>query len=115
MKPAGTGPRYSGVVSRYFAPLPPSTPVGPTSTIGRCQASIRAWLIKFWTRPRVTRAVDVNRLFTESELRTPLRTAESAFPELHPVVLIMARTGLRLGEALLLQPGGFDFEHRRIF
>jgi integrase len=81
---------------------------------GHMAANPAARLMKFLTRPRATRAVDVQRLFTESELRTLLVTAEREFPELYPIVLIMARTGLRLGEVLLLQPSDFDFEGRRI-
>jgi len=47
--------------------------------------------------------------------RTLLLAAERHFPALYPIVLIMARTGLRVGEVLLLQPEDFDFAHRRIF
>jgi integrase len=82
---------------------------------GHMAANPAARLMKFLTRPRATRAVDVRRLFTEPELRALLVTAEREYPELYPILLIMARTGLRLGETLLLQPGDFDFEHRRIF
>jgi integrase len=81
---------------------------------GHLPANPAARLMRFLTRPRATRAVDVRCLFSESELRTLLMTAERDFPELYPIVLVMARTGLRLGEVLLLQPGDFDFEHRRI-
>jgi integrase len=72
-------------------------------------------LMKFLTRPRGSRAVDARKLFPEPELRILLLAAERHFPALYPIVLIMARTGLRVGEVLLLQPKDFDFAHRRIF
>jgi integrase len=81
---------------------------------GHLAANPAARLMKFLTPTRATRAVDAHRLFAEPELRALLQTAEREFPELYPIILIMARTGLRVGEALLLQPGDFDFEHRRI-
>ena len=61
---------------------------------GHLAINLAARLMKFLTRPPATRAVDVRRLFTESELRTLLMTAEREFPELYPIVLVMARTGL---------------------
>src|SRR5436309_15841474 len=36
-------------------------------------------------------------------------------PEWYPVVLTMARTGLREGEALALQPGDLDFAQGRVW
>ena len=78
-------------------------------------ANPAARLMKFLTRPRGSRAVDARKLFPEPELRTLLLAAERHFPALYPIVLIMARTGLRVGEVLLLQPEDFDFAHRRIF
>ena len=42
------------------------------------------------------------------------RKAKRLDPELYPSVLLLARTGLRLGEALALQVGDIDLEARHI-
>jgi integrase len=39
-----------------------------------------------------------------------LETARVHSPDFYPVVLLLARTGLRLGEVLALQVGDVDFD-----
>ena len=48
------------------------------------------------------------------ELNTLLDTMEAYYPEHYPLVLLLARTGLRIGEALALQWGDIDFKGRFI-
>jgi integrase len=43
-----------------------------------------------------------------------LVTAAQEMPKAHPLVLTLARTGLRIGEALTLQPHDLDFERREL-
>jgi integrase len=47
--------------------------------------------------------------FTAAELTTLLTTAEQQMPEAYPLILTVARTGLRIGEALALKREDLDF------
>jgi integrase len=47
--------------------------------------------------------------FTPSELTTILTTAEQQMPECYPLILTLARTGLRIGEGLALKREDLDF------
>jgi integrase len=58
--------------------------------------------------------VEVN-IFTREELTRLLTTAAQTMPEAYPLVLTLARTGLRIGEALTLQPQDLDFERRDLW
>lgn len=48
------------------------------------------------------------------ELGLLLRTCQEHFPTSYPFVALLARTGLRLGEAVGLQWGDIDFNERFI-
>jgi integrase len=52
--------------------------------------------------------------FTREEVAVFLDAVQAYFPTYHPFVLTLARTGMRLGEALALQWGDVDFEGRFI-
>ena len=52
--------------------------------------------------------------FNREELRTCLDTFKAHFPRDYPLALTLARTGLRLGEALALKWADIDFEGRFI-
>jgi integrase len=54
------------------------------------------------TRPRGTRAESI-RAFGPDQIQRFLEAAEAKTPRFHPLFLLMARTGLRLGEALALR------------
>jgi integrase len=54
-------------------------------------------------------------IFTPGEVEQILATARQGQPELYPLVLVLARTGLRLGEALALRVGDLDFERRDLW
>jgi integrase len=43
-----------------------------------------------------------------------LQTASEKFPQAYPIVLLLARTGMRIGEALALQVDDIDFGRREI-
>jgi integrase len=51
---------------------------------------------------------------TREELGHLLRTCQEHFPAYYPLVSLLARTGVRLGEALGLQWGDLDFHNRFI-
>ena len=51
---------------------------------------------------------------TADELRTLLDTVKEHFREHYPLFLLLARTGMRIGEALALQWGDIDFSSRFI-
>ena len=51
---------------------------------------------------------------TREELGVLLRTCQEQFPDYYPFVSLLARTGLRLGEATALQWGDIDFHGRFI-
>jgi integrase len=51
---------------------------------------------------------------TKEELKQLLDTVEGHFPRHYPLFLLLARTGLRIGEALALQWGDIDFQGRFI-
>ncbi|MCX5852955.1 MAG: tyrosine-type recombinase/integrase [Deltaproteobacteria bacterium] len=51
---------------------------------------------------------------TRKELSILLKTFKKRFPHYYPLVLTLARTGMRLGEALALQWGDVDFNGRFI-
>ena len=48
--------------------------------------------------------------FTAAELTTLLTAAEQQMPESYPLILMLARTGLRIGEALALKREDLDFQ-----
>src|SRR5262249_59590242 len=52
--------------------------------------------------------------FTREELGRLLRMCQERFPAAYPFVSLLARTGLRLGEAIALQWGDLDFHGRFI-
>ena len=53
-------------------------------------------------------------VFRPAELRAVLEVAARDFPAMHPLILTLARTGLRLGEAIALQWGDIDLGQRTI-
>jgi integrase len=53
-------------------------------------------------------------VFTRDELARLLAVAERDFPEWHAFILCLARTGLRLGEAVALRWNDVDFQERVI-
>jgi integrase len=53
--------------------------------------------------------------FTRDELQALLHAAEATLPEWAPFVLCLVRTGLRISEALALQPDDLDFAQRTIW
>ncbi len=63
-----------------------------------------------------TRAEEVEEteVFTRDELRRLLEVAERGWPEYHPFVLCLARTGMRLGEAIALEWRDVDWANRVI-
>jgi integrase len=56
---------------------------------------------------------EINPLLRE-ELKLLLDTAQREFPEHHTLILLLARTGMRVGEALALKWGDLDFQARSI-
>jgi integrase len=53
--------------------------------------------------------------FTREELSTLLEAAERQMPEAYPLVLTLARAGLRIGEALTLRAEDLDFRRRELW
>jgi len=53
--------------------------------------------------------------FTRDELQALLHAAATTMPEWAPFVLCLVRTGLRISEALALQPDDLDFAQRTIW
>jgi len=53
-------------------------------------------------------------VFRPAELRQLLEVAARDYPTMHPLILTLARTGLRLGEAIALQWADIDFAERTI-
>jgi integrase len=51
---------------------------------------------------------------TGEDLNTLLATAEGLTPNQHPIFLVMATAGLRIGEAVALQVGDLDAENRQV-
>ncbi len=54
-------------------------------------------------------------VFTREEIATLLEAAERDWPEWAPFLLLLARTGMRLGEALAIQWGDVDLEGRLVW
>jgi integrase len=77
---------------------------------GRLTGNPAARVGKFVGRARVE--VDI---FTREEITRLLVTAAREMPKAYPLVLTLARTGLRIGEALTLQPHDLDFERRELW
>jgi len=67
---------------------------------------------KFATRSGKAREIAT---FSREELTILLETAEREMPEVYPIVLALARTGLRIGEALTLQVDDLDFQRRELW
>jgi integrase len=65
-------------------------------------------LSRFLRRPDEAEALSIDP-FTPAELTTILTTAEQQMPECYPLILTLARTGLRIGEALALKREDLDF------
>ncbi len=53
--------------------------------------------------------------FTADELTTLLTTAEQQMPEHYPLILLLARTGVRIGEALALKREDLDLPQRLLW
>lgn len=68
------------------------------------------WLLT--TKPRQPNEYPA--VFTRQELADLLEAVASIRPQYYALVLVLARTGLRLGEALTLQVQDLDFTHRQI-
>ena len=64
-------------------------------------------------RSRARRQEEI-KAFDRTQLQRLLGTAEQADAKLHPLVLTLARTGMRLGEALALEWDDIDFARREI-
>jgi integrase len=75
-------------------------------------ANPAARLGKFFTRSGESQEIEI---FTRSELTTLLETAEREMLDAYPIVLTLARTGLRIGEALTLQADDLDFERHELW
>jgi integrase len=54
-------------------------------------------------------------IFTQAELGQLIETARATRPALYPLILTLARTGLRIGEALTLQVGDIDLIRRELW
>lgn len=54
-------------------------------------------------------------VFTPSDLAHLLEICQTFLPHLYPVVLLLARTGMRVGEALALQVADLDFERQGVW
>jgi integrase len=54
-------------------------------------------------------------IFKRAEVTTFLEVAERDMPDAYPIVLTLARTGLRIGEALTLQADDVDFAQRTLW
>src|SRR5262249_11304819 len=76
----------------------PSDKLGRVMRLGRSKAR----------RQEEIKALD------RAQLRRLLEVAQETDPELHPLVLTLARTGMRLGEALGLEWDDIDFARREI-
>ena len=75
-------------------------------------ANPAARLGKFATYSGETREVET---FTRAELTTLLQTTEREMPDAYPIVLTLARAGLRIGESLPLQADDLDFERHELW
>jgi integrase len=53
--------------------------------------------------------------FTPGELTTLLQLAEAQMPEHYPLLLTLARTGMRIGEALAMRKDDLDFSQRAVW
>lgn len=76
-------------------------PANPASRLG-----------KFATRTGEMREIET---FSREELTILLETTEREMPEVYPIVLTLARTGMRIGEALTLQADDLDFQRREVW
>jgi integrase len=54
-------------------------------------------------------------IFSPAEIAQLLETAKAQRPTLYPLLLTLARTGLRIGEALTLQVGDIDLTRRELW
>lgn len=102
--------------------LKPSTVKGALNVLRAClNAAVEdacltgnpaARLGKFASCSGETREIEI---FSREELTTLLSTAAREFPDVYPIVLTLARTGLRIGEALTLQMDDLDFQRRELW
>ena len=69
---------------------------------------------KLTERGSQNKAIDPSCVLTEDELKLLLDTVKEHFPQHYPLFLLLARTGMRIGEALALQWGDIDFNGRFI-
>lgn len=76
---------------------------------GLISANPAQGLVKEIAAP-VCREVAEVEVFTPEELSRLLAVAEQEYPEWHPFILCLARSGVRLGEAIGLEWGDVDFE-----
>jgi integrase len=65
-----------------------------------------------WLKPKDVPAEEPKDPFTAIELELYLNTVRKHHPRYYPFFLTLARTGMRLGEALALQWGDIDFNGR---
>ena len=63
-------------------------------------------------RSRAEEGKQVATFLTREELAHFLDTCREHFPQHYPFVLLLARTGLRIGEAVAVQWGALDFHNR---
>src|SRR5262245_2403962 len=75
-------------------------------------ANPAARLGKFIARSGQTEQIQT---FTRAELTMLLETAERKMQDAYPIVLTLARTGLRIGEVLTLQADDLDFQRRELW
>jgi integrase len=84
-------------------------------------AAVEDGLLKVSPAARLGRFIREDRLrqeridpFAREELRLLVEVARRDFPEHYPMILTLARTGLRIGEALALRAEDLDFRERAI-
>src|SRR5262249_6418104 len=112
----------SVLVSKSAAGFKPKTVKGHLDILRAClsaaledrfiAANPAARLGKFVSRSGESIEVET---FAPAELTTLLETAEREMPDAYPVVLTLARPGLRIGEALTLQVSDLDLERHRLW
>lgn len=107
---------------KLAAGLKPSTVKGALNVLRACLSAAvedahltgnpAARLGRFASCSGETREFEI---FSREELTILLSTAAREFPDVYPIVLTLARTGLRIGEALTLQRDDVDFPRRELW